>query len=78
MALGGKEDRELNLLLEGQDRRVGRRGFLRTAAVLGAAGAAGYAGGTVAGLSATTAAASHRPQCRPRRRCRATAATSGC
>jgi len=50
MVLGGKEDRELNLLLEGQDRRVGRRGFLRTAAVLGAAGAAGYAGGTVAGL----------------------------
>ena len=50
MALGGKEDRELNLLLEGQDRRVGRRGFLRTAALLGAAGAAGYAGGTVAGL----------------------------
>jgi spermidine/putrescine transport system substrate-binding protein len=50
MALGGKEDRELNLLLEGQDRRVGRRGFLRTAALLGAAGAAGYGGGTVAGL----------------------------
>jgi len=49
MVLGGKEDRELNLLLEGQDRRVGRRGFLRTAAELGAAGAAGYAGGTVAG-----------------------------
>jgi spermidine/putrescine transport system substrate-binding protein len=50
MALGGKEDRELNLLLEGPDRRVGRRSFLRTAALLGAAGAAGYAGGTVAGL----------------------------
>jgi spermidine/putrescine-binding protein len=50
MAVGGKEDRELNLLLEGQDRRVGRRGFLRTAALLGAAGAAGYAGGTVAGI----------------------------
>jgi nitrous oxide reductase len=66
MALGGKEDRELNLLLEGQDRRVGRRGFLRTAAVLGAAGAAGYAGGTVAGLL------------RDDGRCRATAATSGC
>ena len=49
MVLGGKEDRELNLLLEGQDRRVGRRGFLRTAALLGAAGAAGYGGGTVAG-----------------------------
>jgi putrescine transport system substrate-binding protein len=50
MALGRKEDRELNLLLGEPDRRVGRRGFLRTAALLGAAGAAGYAGGTVAGL----------------------------
>ena len=50
MALGRKEDRELNLLLGESDRRVGRRGFLRTAALLGAAGAAGYAGGTVAGL----------------------------
>jgi spermidine/putrescine transport system substrate-binding protein len=50
MALGRKEDRELNLLLEGPDRRVGRRGFLRTAALLGAAGAAGFAGGAVAGL----------------------------
>jgi putrescine transport system substrate-binding protein len=50
MTLGGKEDRELNLLLEGPGRGVGRRGFLRTAALLAAAGAAGYAGGTVAGL----------------------------
>jgi putrescine transport system substrate-binding protein len=50
MALGRKEDRELNLLLEGTERRVGRRGFLRTAALLGAAGAAGYAGGTAAGI----------------------------
>jgi putrescine transport system substrate-binding protein len=50
MALGGKEDRELNLLLDGSERRVARRSFLRTAALLGAAGAAGYAGGTVAGL----------------------------
>ena len=49
MVLGGKEDRELNLLLEGQDRRVGRRGFLGAAALVGLAGAAGYAGGTVAG-----------------------------
>jgi len=38
MTLGGKEDRELNLLLEAPERRVGRRGFLRVAAVLGAAG----------------------------------------
>jgi putrescine transport system substrate-binding protein len=50
MALGGKEDRELNLLMGAPERRLGRRGFLRTAALLGAAGAAGYAGGTVAGL----------------------------
>jgi hypothetical protein len=34
MALGGKEDRDLNLLLEGPGRRVRRRGFLRTAAGL--------------------------------------------
>jgi hypothetical protein len=38
MALARKEDRELNLLLGESDRRVGRRGFLRTAALLGAAG----------------------------------------
>jgi putrescine transport system substrate-binding protein len=50
MVLGGKEDRELNLLMGAPERRVGRRGFLRAAALLGAAGAAGYAGGTVAGL----------------------------
>jgi spermidine/putrescine transport system substrate-binding protein len=50
MALGRKEDRELNMLLDGSDRRVGRRGFLRTAGLIGAAGAAGFAGGMVAGL----------------------------
>jgi putrescine transport system substrate-binding protein len=49
MALGGKEDRELNLLVGTPDRRVGRRGVLRAAGLLAAAGAAGYAGGTVAG-----------------------------
>ena len=49
MVLGGKEDRELNLLLETPRRRVGRRGFLGAAALVGIAGAAGYAGGTVAG-----------------------------
>jgi spermidine/putrescine transport system substrate-binding protein len=38
------------MLVGAPDRRVGRRGFLRTAALLAAAGAAGYAGGTVAGL----------------------------
>jgi putrescine transport system substrate-binding protein len=49
MVLGGKEDRELNLLLETPQRRVGRRRFLGAAAMVGIAGAAGYAGGTVAG-----------------------------
>ena len=48
MATGGN-GRELNLLVEAPERRVGRRGFLRVAALLGAAGAAGYAGGTLAG-----------------------------
>jgi spermidine/putrescine-binding protein len=50
MGLHGTEERELNVLMEAPDRRVGRRGFLRTTALLGAAGVAGYAGGTVAGL----------------------------
>jgi len=47
---GREEEDELNLLMEAPDQRVGRRGFLRVAALLGAAGVAGYAGGTVAGL----------------------------
>jgi len=51
MVLHGREEEdELNLLMEAPDQRVGRRGFLRVAALLGAAGVAGYAGGTVAGL----------------------------
>jgi spermidine/putrescine-binding protein len=52
MARAGKEDRELNLLVrppDPPDRRIGRRGFLQVAGLLAAAGAAGYAGGTVAG-----------------------------
>jgi spermidine/putrescine-binding protein len=49
MALDGKEDRELNVLLREPGRRFGRRGFLRAAGLLGAAGAAGFAGGTIAG-----------------------------
>jgi putrescine transport system substrate-binding protein len=49
MATYGKEDNELNLLMEPSGRRVGRRRFLRTAGLLAAAGVAGYAGGTVAG-----------------------------
>src|SRR6266545_2875366 len=51
MALDGKEDRELNLLLKAPGRRFGRRGFLQVAGLLGAAGVAGYAGGTIAGLT---------------------------
>jgi putrescine transport system substrate-binding protein len=50
MVRAGKEDRELNLLVGAPDRRVGRRSFLQVAGLLAAAGAAGYAGGTVAGL----------------------------
>jgi spermidine/putrescine-binding protein len=49
MAIYGKEDNELNVLMEAPGRRVGRRSFLRTAGLLAAAGVAGYAGGTVAG-----------------------------
>ena len=48
--MDGRDDgRELNMLVQAPDRRVGRRGFLRVAALLGAAGAAGYAGGWIAG-----------------------------
>jgi putrescine transport system substrate-binding protein len=50
MVRAGKEDRELNLLVGSPDRRVGRRSFLQVAGLLAVAGAAGYAGGTVAGL----------------------------
>ena len=49
MARAGKEDPELNLLVGEPERRVGRRSFLQVAGLLAAAGAAGYAGGTVAG-----------------------------
>jgi putrescine transport system substrate-binding protein len=49
MAVYGKEDNELNLLMQTPPPRVGRRGFLRAAGLLAAAGAAGYAGGTIAG-----------------------------
>ena len=36
--------------MEQPGRRVGRRSFLQVAGLLAAAGVAGYAGGTVAGL----------------------------
>jgi spermidine/putrescine transport system substrate-binding protein len=49
MVMGDKQDRDLNLLVQAPDARVGRRGFLRVAALLAAAGAAGYAGGWIAG-----------------------------
>jgi putrescine transport system substrate-binding protein len=51
MGLHSREDRDLNLLMEQPGRRVGRRSFLQVAGLLAAAGAAGYAGGTVAGLN---------------------------
>jgi spermidine/putrescine-binding protein len=50
MVRAGKEDPELNLLVGPPDPRVGRRSFLQVAGLLAAAGVAGYAGGTVAGL----------------------------
>jgi spermidine/putrescine-binding protein len=49
MVRAGKEDPELNMLVGRPDPRVGRRSFLQVAGLLAAAGAAGYAGGTVAG-----------------------------
>jgi putrescine transport system substrate-binding protein len=50
MVRAGKEDPELNMLVGRPDPRVRRRSFLQVAGLLAAAGAAGYAGGTVAGL----------------------------
>jgi putrescine transport system substrate-binding protein len=50
MVRAGREDPELNMLVGAPDRRVGRRSFLQVAGLLAAAGVAGYAGGTVAGL----------------------------
>src|SRR5215218_3232047 len=49
---------ELNLLLEDPQQRVGRRGFLRVAALLGAAGAAGGITGGFAGYLAGRASGS--------------------
>ena len=49
MVGAGKEDPELNMLVGRPDPRVGRRSLLQVAGLLAAAGAAGYAGGTVAG-----------------------------
>ena len=68
--MDGRDDgRELNMLVQAPDRRVGRRGFLRVAALLGAAGAAGYAGGWIAGrgqdqgaAAAPSAAAAAKPE----------------
>jgi putrescine transport system substrate-binding protein len=57
MVQAGKEDPELNMLVGPPDRRVGRRSFLQVAGLLAAAGVAGYAGGTVAGLGDDTPAA---------------------
>ena len=49
MVQAGKEDPQLNMLVGPPDRPVGRRSFLQVAGLLAAAGAAGFAGGTVAG-----------------------------
>jgi spermidine/putrescine-binding protein len=50
MVRAGREDPDLNMLVGPPDRRVGRRSFLQVAGLVAAAGVAGYAGGTVAGL----------------------------
>jgi spermidine/putrescine-binding protein len=49
---GDADGRELNLLMEDPGQRVGRRGFLRVAALLGVAGATGAVTGGVAGYLA--------------------------
>jgi putrescine transport system substrate-binding protein len=49
MVQAGREDPELNMLAGPPGPPVGRRSFLQVAGLLAAAGAAGYAGGTVAG-----------------------------
>jgi spermidine/putrescine transport system substrate-binding protein len=51
MRLGGREDQDLNLLVQAPERRFGRRGFLRAAGLLGAAGVAGFAGGILGGMA---------------------------
>jgi spermidine/putrescine-binding protein len=50
MVRAGNEDPELNMLVGPPGRRVGRRSFLQVAGLVAAAGVAGYAGGTVAGM----------------------------
>jgi spermidine/putrescine transport system substrate-binding protein len=65
MALDGREGREPNMLVETPDRRVGRRSFLRGATLLGVAGVAGYAGGTVAGLGQEDKGAAPAPDGQP-------------
>jgi putrescine transport system substrate-binding protein len=50
MRLGDREDQDLNLLVQAPERRFGRRGFLRAAGLLGAAGVAGFAGGVLGGM----------------------------
>jgi spermidine/putrescine-binding protein len=49
---GDADGRELNLLMEDPGQRVGRRGFLRVAALLGVAGATGAVTGAAAGYLA--------------------------
>ncbi|HEX2290894.1 MAG TPA: extracellular solute-binding protein, partial [Pseudonocardiaceae bacterium] len=49
---GNADGRELNLLMEDPRQRVGRRGFLRVAALLGVAGATGAVTGAGAGYLA--------------------------
>jgi spermidine/putrescine transport system substrate-binding protein len=57
----GREDQELNLLMEAPAPRPGRRRFLQAAGLLAAAGAAGYVGGTLAGRGDDGAASAAGP-----------------
>ncbi|HEX6675812.1 MAG TPA: spermidine/putrescine ABC transporter substrate-binding protein [Actinomycetes bacterium] len=56
---GGRDGSQLNLLIEHPRARIGRRGFLRVAALLGAAGAAGC---TVGKACPPTGAVNRRPE----------------
>ena len=69
MTLYGREDQELNLLMEAPAPRLGRRRFLQAAGLLGAAGVAGYAGGMLAGRGQQPGRLQEAPPPDPRRGC---------
>jgi spermidine/putrescine-binding protein len=61
---GRRDGGELNLLVEDPQQRVGRRGFLRVAALLGAAGVAGGVAGGVTGFLTGRASSDEHRQAR--------------